>query len=223
MTLEELQNLYDEEHKKDSLNLIPTNYNVYIFLNLYSKYDEHIEALKTLTDYNAVSSYVEQVAERNKKLKHKINDQKTRFRKRLKEMNNPYFITLTFTDEALASDFRRKIREYLKSYNISFCLVSDYGTNGGRFHYHGIVDIPNNSPIMTKSISQKTGKVLRAEHNLVVYEIPYFTEKLGYNGLTKLRISNKARESTLKYIFKYIYKNPNREIFASRTYKRKLF
>ena len=61
MTLEELQNLYDEEHKKDSLNLIPTNYNVYIFLNLYSKYDEHIEALKTLTDYNAVSSYVEQV------------------------------------------------------------------------------------------------------------------------------------------------------------------
>lgn len=222
MTLEELQNLYEEEHKKDSLNLIPSNYNVYIFLNIYFKYDEHIEALKTLTDYNAVSSYVEQVAERNKKLKHKINDQKTRFRKRLKEMNNPYFITLTFTDEALASDFRLTIRKFLKLHNIPFCLVSDYGTNGGRFHYHGIIDIPNKNDLLQES-KRDDGTKIKNSKNQQVYEILYFKEKLGYNALTKLKINSKSRESTLKYIFKYIYKNPNREIFASRTYKRKLF
>lgn len=195
-------------------------YALKLLYEVYLEYDEHQQALIDLNTKLDCLEYSNLIIERNKKLKHRINDQKTRFRKRLREMRHPYFITLTFTDEALDKDFRRIIREYLKKNDISFCFVSDYGTNGTkRFHYHGIIDIPDESDILMKSYS-KNGKILRNSKNQVIYNIPYFTERLGWNGLTRLKVNTVSTKSTLNYIFKYIYKNPFREVFVSRSYKK---
>lgn len=57
------------------------------------------------------------------------------------------FLTLTFTDETLAStcaDTRKQyVRRYLKSLGAPYVANIDYGGKNGREHYHAIVGVPS--------------------------------------------------------------------------------
>lgn len=195
----------------------------YVYLEKLFHYEEHIEFIEQTNNKDELFKYAETISERNKKISDKIVHQKMRFKKRLKEMQNPYFITITFTDEALATDFRRRIREFFKRENISFCLVSDYGTQGTkRLHYHGIVDIPfdKQGKYYNQTLLRKTNPKAR---NAKSFSMLWLEANIGWNFLSPVnRRKDKEIKKHLNYCFKYIYKNPNREVFASREYKKEL-
>lgn len=194
----------------------------YVYLEELANYEEHIRVIEETETFDELFDYAEMIFKRNKKIKDKITHQKMRFRKRLLEMQNPYFITITFTDESLTSDFRRKIREFFKRENIAFCLVSDYGTQGTkRFHYHGIVDIPFDKE--GKYYNQTLLRKMNAKaRHAKAFSMLWLEGNIGWNSLSPIKRNDKEIQKHLKYCFKYIYKNPDREIFASRTYKKTL-
>ena len=63
------------------------------------------------------------------------------------DMGTCLFLTLTFTDEVLAStneETRRKyVRRFLKEYSSCFIANIDYGSKTGREHYHAIILFDN--------------------------------------------------------------------------------
>ena len=70
----------------------------------------------------------------------------TRLKKRISsylEMGSCIFLTLTFRDECLshssAPKRRRYVRDFLKSCSLHYVANVDYGSKGGREHYHAIV------------------------------------------------------------------------------------
>lgn len=64
------------------------------------------------------------------------------------------FLTLTFTDDVLAStsvETRRKyIRRYLKEECDKYCANIDFGSKNGREHYHAIISAKNDSVDLSK-------------------------------------------------------------------------
>lgn len=205
------------------LNKLEKELSTYVYLQKLSYYEEHKTVIEQTENIDELFKYADTISLRNKKIQDKITHQKMRFKKRFKEMQNPYFITITFTDEALATDFRRRLREFFKRNNISFCLVSDYGTKGTkRFHYHGIADIPYDKN--GKAYNQELLKKAKTkDRRKKVYNFIWLDEHIGFNTAKPInRRNNRERDKAMKYCFKYIYKNPDREVFASRTYKKKL-
>lgn len=221
-----LQALQDYLDRPDCLELntklikLEKELKKYVYLEELAKYEEHLKTIEEAETFDELFDYAEMIFQRNKKIKDKIVHQKIRFRKRLLQMQNPYFITITFTDESLTSDFRRKIREYFKREGISFCLVSDYGTQGTkRFHFHGIVDIPFDK--QGKYYNQTLLRKINAKaRHAKSFSMLWLEANIGWNSLSPIKRTDKEIQKHLKYCFKYIYKNPDREIFASRTYKK---
>lgn len=195
----------------------------YVYLEELANYEEHQKTIEETETFEELFDYADMIYQRNKKIKDKIVHQKMRFKKRFKEMQNPYFITITFTDESLTSDFRRRIREFFKRENIPFCLISDYGTQGTkRFHYHGIVDIPfdKQGKYYNQTLLRKTNDKARHAKS---FSMLWLEANIGWNCLSPIsRVKEKERDKVMHYIFKYIYKNPDREVFASRTYKKEI-
>lgn len=86
-------------------------------------------------DIELLQKYSRNHYDRNTRLKKKIN-------RLLIEFEEPIFITLTFTNDALektSEDTRRRyVARFLKSQGVKYVANIDYGKINGREHYHAV-------------------------------------------------------------------------------------
>lgn len=143
-------------------------------------------------------------------------DMKKRITKRVFTMIEPYFVTLTLSEEAMEKNFIRNIKEMFKRNNIlNWCLVEDYGEKNGRLHYHGYIDLFNVDLALFSRLDSKKYVGLTFE--------PY-KRLFGFNMFTKL--DTKDLTNTINYTLKYITKDLDlkfeHKMFCSRVKKNKL-
>lgn len=143
-------------------------------------------------------------------------DMKKRIVKRVNTMFEPYFVTLTLSEEAMEKNFELNIRRLFKRYNIlNWCLVEDYGEINGRLHYHGYIDLFNVDMTLFSSLDSKKYVGLCFE--------PY-KRLFGFNMFTK--INTKDLTNTINYTLKYITKDLDlkfeHKMFCSRSKNSKL-
>ena len=143
-------------------------------------------------------------------------DMKKRIIKRVNGMCEPYFVTLTLSEEAMEKNFELNIRRIFKKYNIlNWCLVEDYGEKNGRLHYHGYIDLFNVDLTLFSSLDSK-------KYDGFCFE-PY-KRLFGFNMFTKM--NTKDLTNTINYTLKYITKDLDlkfeHKMFCSRSKKNKL-
>jgi len=72
---------------------------------------------------------------------------KARIKARISSMLCPCFFTQTLNEENIKIDYERKMTAILRSLKLPYVLVSDYGKENNRIHFHGFIDInPFNMP-----------------------------------------------------------------------------
>lgn len=151
-------------------------------------------------------------AKEHKNMARKWN-MKKRIINRVSGMFEPYFVTLTLTENAMKKNFELNIRRLFKKYNIlNWCLVEDYGEKNGRLHYHGYIDLFNvDMALFTKSNSKK----------YVGFSFEPYNRLFGFNLFTKL--DTNELKNTINYTLKYITKDLDlkfeHKMFCSRVKK----
>lgn len=128
--------------------------------------------------------------------------QKQRIRSFIADFKMPMFCTITFTDEILKKDYNRKIKAIMTKLNVDYCLVSDYGEETCRLHYHGFIGLKGNYSdfieFFTEDLNHKSkGKV--------IYHCDLL-EKVGFNSFVFINTKNQL-DMSLNYCVKYMTKD----------------
>lgn len=137
-----------------------------------------------------------------------------RLRERIKKIlttsDTVIFLTLTFTDDALAKtspDTRRQyVRRYLGQFGFDFVANIDFGAKNGREHYHAVVG----GKIDLKPWTEKMGGT-----NVRIVKAPEFTQKRvpkRYQGLPQEEIEKRMAIDDEKALSKYVAKLTNHAI-----------
>lgn len=168
------------------------------------------------------------------------------------QQNNSYFVTLTFSDEHLPSKHPSKrdvspfVRKFLervrKKYNVSVrhWIVSEYGDNTQRFHFHGILfDVPfpiwqlekywsygfvTYSKLTPKRITYVTTYVNKQIKGLLedehLRQYVFTSPGIGKNFLSNSDISKRSHYDGVPVPFTYLNGRP---YALPRYYRQKLF
>lgn len=185
------------------LNIRPVGLNA---KQLKSYYDKRIETIRK----EAGCSH--EIKERIYKSR-----MKSRIKVRILAMDNPCFFTQTFNDASLKIDYKRKIKAILGALKIDYCLVTDYGRENNRIHFHGFFDL-SASKLLEPLFShyKKTRYGTRCNFTPLL--------GLGYNYLV-FPLDEKSNERGLNYAVKYMTKEQEKDglkhkMFCSRTKKK---
>ena len=134
---EQLTNLLKEEAKASYASFKGDTEAIYAFV---AKYD------LTLAEHIKLHSMNYNRYKRVLYLRNKVSD--------IVLNGKAIFLTLTFTDDVLAStsvETRRKyVRRYLKEECEKYCANIDFGSQNGREHYHAIISAKNDSADLHK-------------------------------------------------------------------------
>ena len=115
--------------------------NDYLFAKTVNQYDEEGNKLPSRFDNERFNMIKELNSKNHKEMMARYKMRK-RIVARVSEYEMPYFVTITFDEEALNRDYERNIKEMMKRYNITkWCFITDYGDEKQRLHYHGYVDL----------------------------------------------------------------------------------
>lgn len=125
-------------------------------------------------------------------------DMKKRIIHRIETMKKPYFCTFTFDNNTYElKHIRKKLSRYFKMLGITnYCLISDYGSQTLREHYHGYIDL---NGFDLDNLTPTTSKYKYA------YNITLITRDIGFNLITPL--DTKDIKKTIKYTLKYATKD----------------
>lgn len=89
-----------------------------------------------------------EIVEECRKVSHNTHARRKRCKIKIGDMvfdGKAYFVTLTFSDDALADSTEKRRRTWvsrlLKRFGVKYVANIDYGKQNGREHYHAIVDI----------------------------------------------------------------------------------
>lgn len=140
-----------------------------------------------------------------------VNRLTLEIRNQKRNNGNMYFITLTYNNENLEksknhiqelSKWIKRIRGHNKNLKIKYFAVSEIGKEHGRYHHHIILF--SNIDILPK---QSGGKKLG---NHYYYQNKKIKWNYGMHSIQKINIQldNGKPEQVLKYVLKYIVKNP---------------
>lgn len=166
---------------------------------------------------------------------------KARVRKRVEEMENPVFFTQTFNEEKLPDNAKQYMdywRKVFSSCDIeNWVLVSDYGADYHRLHFHGFLDLPKKEydllvrefeEVKGNKKSEATTPHFRIEHILtlknktrtVITFVPF--SQYGYNSILILNDKTIDVNTSINYCTKYLLKDMDElglkhEVFGSRT------
>lgn len=181
----------------------------YIYAKRKKEYDEEGNLIPSSFD-NERFNLVKELNSKN----HKEMLARYKMRKailaRVEEYENPYFVTITFRDNALEKNYERNIKEMLKRYNIrKWCFVTDYGKENQRLHYHGFVDLKSvDMALFVRADSEKYSDGLNFVPMLNCF---------GFNLFTPL--AGQLLTSTIAYCIKYATKDMENGL----TFKHKMF
>jgi hypothetical protein len=136
---------------------------------------------------------------------------KQNIKKKLKLMDYPAFITITFTDKALKKQIRNNLRIFFKQYNIrNYILISDYGKETNRFHFHGFIDLARLDKDLFRLANFNTNKTKTNYFNFIPLE-----QRFGFNLISSFNDYKRMINYATKYMIKdYTLKH---ETFSSRS------
>lgn len=182
--------------------------NDYIFARRKKQYDEEGNALPSTFDVERYNLIKELNSKNHKEMTARYNMRK-RIVARVSEYENPYFVTITFDDDALKRDYERNIKEMMKRYNISkWCFITDYGDEKQRLHYHGYVDLKGvDMALFSPANSKKYKNGLNFNP---------MTKNFGFNLFTPLE--KEEIEKTTAYTVKYATKSLEGLKFAHKMF-----
>lgn len=130
------------------------------------------------------------------------------------------FCTITFSDDVMKTDYNRKIKAIMSKLNVDYCLVTDYGEETCRLHYHGFIDIKDLLSDFYKfneyfyiDLNHKT------KQKKDIYHCTLF-DSVGWNSFV-IQATNNDLEKSLNYCVKYMTKEMEQDkthrILRSRT------
>lgn len=133
--------------------------------------------------------------------------QNERLENRIDNMLNPTFVTVTLNDDYVIKDISliiRNLRLWFGRNNVEkWVLVSDYGSNTERLHFHGFVDMPTD-----KFIKLVGAKYIKHNTRYSIYRADDFLT--GSISINKDYENNK--EKAIRYCTKYITKDLSVEL-----------
>lgn len=144
------------------------------------------------------------------------SSQTKRLLERINNMLNPTFVTLTLNEEYINKPNNiiiRAFRERLQrefGQQIKWVLVSDYGSETGRLHFHGFVDVEENKLIDVWNLKYKGHKKFYSVYANYDYFIGGISINKGYQD---------HFEKAVYYCTKYITKdgtNTKHRVYGSR-------
>lgn len=147
-----------------------------------------------------------EVPKRLKEIKERISksQQTKRLMERVFAMDSPTFITVTLNDEYVTKPNNIIIRAFRESLqrafgkDIKWVLVSDYGKEKGRLHFHGFVDVPEQELINLWNLKYKGHKKYYSVYANYDYFIGGISINKGYGDFY---------ENAIYYCTKYIEKD----------------
>ena len=132
------------------------------------------------------------------------SNQTKRLLERVYAMKNPTFITLTLNEEYINKPNNiiiRAFRENLQRQfgnDILWVLISDYGKEKGRLHFHGFVDVPEQDLIDLWNLKYKCHKKYYSVYANYDYFIGGISINKGYGDFY---------ENAIYYCTKYVEKD----------------
>lgn len=188
--------------------------NDYIYAKRVKQYDEEGNVIPALFDSERFNLVKELNSKHHKEMKARWEMRK-RIVARVLDYDDPYFVTITFRDEALNRDYERNIKEMLKRYGLNkWCFITDYGEENGRLHYHGFIDLK----------SADMGLFVAAESKKYISGVCFkpMTKNFGFNLFTP--IDKECVSNTIAYCVKYATKTIDdlkfeHKMFCSRSTK----
>lgn len=143
-----------------------------------------------------------EIVEECRKVSHNTHARRKRCKVKIGDMvfdGKAYFVTLTFSDDALANSTekqrRRWIARALKKFGIKYIANIDYGKQNGREHYHAIVEISSDK----------------------IEKLKKFWNKHGFLDFRKVGDSQRDLDKTTKYVDKL-----TAHAFKDSTHRRRL-
>ena len=171
--------------------------NDYLFAKTVNQYDEEGNKLPSRFDNERFNMIKELNSKNHKEMMARYKMRK-RIVARVSEYELPYFVTITFDDDALNRDYERNIKEMMKRYNISkWCFITDYGSDNQRLHYHGYVDL--------KCVDMSLFSVANSKKYKSGLNFNPMTKNFGFNLFTPLAKEDLTR--TTAYTVKYATKS----------------
>ena len=171
--------------------------NDYLFAKTVNQYDEEGNKLPSRFDNERFNMIKELNSKNHKEMMARYKMRK-RIVARVSEYELPYFVTITFNEEALNRDYERNIKEMMKRYNISkWCFITDYGSDNQRLHYHGYVDL--------KCVDMSLFSVANSKKYKNGLNFNPMTKNFGFNLFTPLE--REEIEKTTAYTVKYATKS----------------
>ena len=171
--------------------------NDYIFARNVKQYDDEGNILPSTFDIERFNMIKELNSKNHKEMTARYKMRK-RIVARVCEYELPYFVTITFDDDALNRDYERNIKEMMKRYNISkWCFITDYGSENQRLHYHGYVDL--------KDVDMSLFSVANSKKYKNGLNFNPMTKNFGFNLFTP--IEREEIEKTTAYTVKYATKS----------------
>lgn len=159
-----------------------------------------------------------QVPKRVKEIKARVSrsQQSKSIMERVYAMANPTFVTLTLNDDYVNKANNVIIRAFRESLqrlfgkDIRWCLVSDYGKEKGRLHFHGFVDVPEQELIKQWNLTYKGHKKYYSVYANYDFFIGGISINKGYGDFY---------ENAVYYCTKYVEKdgeNVQHKLYGSR-------
>lgn len=143
-----------------------------------------------------------EIVEECRKVSHNTHARRKRCKVKIGDMvfdGKAYFVTLTFSDDALANSHdkqrRRWVARALKRFGIKYIANIDFGTLNGREHYHAIVEISSDN----------------------IEKLKKFWERYGFLDARKVGDSQSDLDKTTKYVDKL-----TSHAFKDSTHRRRL-
>lgn len=171
--------------------------------------------------YNKRRDKIAELCEIQHDLKQRVKKsrQKIRIKTFIADFITPVFCTITFNDEMLEKDYNRKIKAIMSKLGFEYCLVSDYGEETGRLHYHGFIDIKEKYRDFGENFTLELNHTTKRKKSIYHCKL---LENVGFNSFVFIDTKNQL-DMSLNYCVKYLTKDleidKTHKILRSRTKK----
>lgn len=194
-----------------------------LFAKRVKRYNEDGEEIKPFISPREIEARYEALKDfrslNHKKMKAKC-DMKRNIIKRVNVMEEPCFCTFTIKEETMQLKcIQKKLAKILRQVGIdNYCLITDYGEERGRMHFHGFVD--------TKTLKEEEIIKQSTKRYSMGFKIASIEKCIGWNLCVPL-VKNQDLPKVVGYCLKYSIKEmKNNEfqhsMFASRNYQDKV-
>lgn len=129
-----------------------------------------------------------------------------------------YFVTFTYDDKKISeAAFSRKLRKTLQNmtyfYHWTYMGVMEKGSEGGRTHYHFLINVPEGRHSMPGYLHLKS-HWSEKKHTRVAYTSNSHFEKFGKNEWEAIDRDRPDYIDAVKYLAKYLGKQDSRVIYS---------